>query len=146
MIHFSAKDNYSVGLGSIEDKLKEINYVYENGNFDYLNFRLINGTVSGVYGTIFNIDEEIFKEGYITSLKALPYVNDLNHFNIIETASTRFMSGNQVRYKTNREITAETTQFNLLSNENVVIWDDFYGTYSVGRNIRRATRIQVLHK
>lgn len=120
VLTFTALDNYSMALGfEVEDDnvgaQKEARYVDNNGEFSYMNVNLYRGRY---------LRRRLTDDYERLASKALPVV--LNNSFIGDTNNTNMGYFNVARYKDDREITAETIQFNFLNNDQFVLHDEFF--------------------
>lgn len=133
IINYSFKDNYSAGIssegGGASVAQTETPYVDDEGQMKSLKIKLLNDLyVFDAYGAA--LDTDTTKEWFelITNIKLLPLVKNETIINYLDTREDNILIDftDYNRYKRNREITAETLQFNLLSNEKVIIFDEYF--------------------
>ena len=135
MVNFRAEDNASMGIYRYTDgdgftSYRNLNYVDNNGEYEDFIFSLYNGNIVDEIKNVLNTNYV----GYVKSIKELPMIDDSVKSGIQNNISSDFAE-EFIRYKTNREITAETLQFNLLSNENTIIWNEYLESLSWGIDV-----------
>ena len=130
--NYRFKDNYSAGLMRLDGgEQVEIPYVDINGEFKNIRSKLIAGSA-------FNIMWDAFPDEYdkyANEFKKLPLVDNGALINAINNRRYIYDT-NRLRNKTNREITAETQQFSLLSNELFTVWNNYLKDVAWGESNR----------
>lgn len=132
LIHFNAVDNASMGdsttmpvIGGDLTLQQAHNYVDRNGEmWKYLSY-FKKGSLDDALDLIFDLNDRDSLIKYNSAIKKLPYISHFN-MSVINRLIPDIFADEKIRYKTNREITAETTQFNLLGNEITLVWDDYF--------------------